>query len=1240
MKDRGGVQIPRSATFISNRTVLAVCFFICCAFPVLAQVQQPPEPVDPSPINGETYYLINRLSGLQVDLNSNSVSPGDKILQNTRSFSSLSQRWAFTKMPDGNWKFSNIQNNLCLDSSSSFTVQNTCTLNTLSQEWTFTYVNNGYNAITNVATGEVLDSVGESASARTQLNQTPLSGSPTPSQQWLFRAAYWRGDDMSTAEVEEYDRSTPAENTANLPWWHDAYLPGQDMLQIFKNAGLNAIRIRPASISTTYQYGDLIYPMSTGPYTKYTVGGGSPTTFPINQTTQVFPLTNPGYGAVETDWSGVDLAVRAKKLGMSVFLNLFYDGNGGNNPGNWVNQPLASLAGSPENPNGGNGQYLVYNYVKQLLEFYRAVGAMPDLVALGNEANLGLFSNLDGSNYTPSGPTMSAAATALQLAGLQAVADAATDTSNPALLGAPVAVPLRCIDIDGTPNIDTFFQGPKSANIPIDVACQSYYPGWGGPMTQAQYNYSPHGNTNGTFKNPQNIEETTMNAEIADPAAGYPVFTAEDGVAYTNVGGDTPLDDYYGSQLRITPNPASRAFEREYYIDLETVQHNATNHMGMGMDCWACESTPMSGDAYSGTGNGNPGQYWLSAQLGFFDNSTSTEPGSEAALDNATLPALMGMGGKTDPTLSYMLVSAINGNILETAAASTAAAAPLDTSPFTGIVSAHQQWQILAQGANVEVYTGPAYNGTSGSNGTILMNNLGDGYFQIVNQNQTAGVNVLDSAGVTQSGSAVVQNPEDVIPTSITGTNASQEWDIMTVGNCGDVPANCTNPPLTTQGDYYMIVNKNSGLVLASAGSAIQQQEPAAASNGDWMVPANKGQLWQIFPVHISAPSIATQLVFDPATPSSISAGATPGIVNVDVENSAGAFIGSSSNSVTLTITGPEGFSQTASASSPAGIASFDLSSLVLNVPGVYTLSAGSAALASATTSLTVTGTSMTVELSSTAITYPASINVTIPIAGSGNVVPTGTVQLFDGALAIATLTLQGNGVAYWYIQPSLSVGVHQLTARYSGDSNYSQGLSPAVILTVTPAPVDLSVSCWNASFPFGGNYTCTNNVSSSAGAPQGVLNYSIDGTPFTATLNYGNAEFTVPTPNAGQHSVTIGFPAQGNFAASTTQTETYLVTQAPTQIQLTPSSYYQSAGTNLTLTVSLTSWSAGKPSTGTVTFYDGTAPLGSSAVGTGGTASLSISTLTVGSHALSARYSGTANFAAATSGTATVQIH
>jgi hypothetical protein len=79
----------------------------------------------------------------------------------------------------------------------------------------------------------------------------------------------------------------------------------------------------------------------------------------------------------------------------------------------------------------------------------------------------------------------------------------------------------------------------------------------------------------------------------------------------------------------------------------------------------------------------------------------------------------------------------------------------------------------------------------------------------------------------------------------------------MTAGNCGDIPANCTSPPLTADGDYYVIVNKATGMVLAAHGTgpnaAIELEAPAAPSNGDWITPANKGQLWQIFPVHITA---------------------------------------------------------------------------------------------------------------------------------------------------------------------------------------------------------------------------------------------------------------------------------------------------------------------------------------------------------------------------------------------------
>ncbi|MGA2421770.1 MAG: RICIN domain-containing protein [Candidatus Acidiferrum sp.] len=83
---------------------------------VSAASQQPAEPTDTVPLNGETYYLLNQLSGLQADLNNNSATAGDNILQSARSFSSLSQRWAFTKLSTGGWRISNLGNHLCLDS--------------------------------------------------------------------------------------------------------------------------------------------------------------------------------------------------------------------------------------------------------------------------------------------------------------------------------------------------------------------------------------------------------------------------------------------------------------------------------------------------------------------------------------------------------------------------------------------------------------------------------------------------------------------------------------------------------------------------------------------------------------------------------------------------------------------------------------------------------------------------------------------------------------------------------------------------------------------------------------------------------------------------------------------------------------------------------------------------------------------------------------------------------------------
>src|ERR1700689_5313245 len=75
--------------------------------PAGSWVQQPAEPVDISPIDGEMYYFINQLSGLQMDLDKDSISSGASILQQSRSFTSLSQRWALTELSTGVWAISN-----------------------------------------------------------------------------------------------------------------------------------------------------------------------------------------------------------------------------------------------------------------------------------------------------------------------------------------------------------------------------------------------------------------------------------------------------------------------------------------------------------------------------------------------------------------------------------------------------------------------------------------------------------------------------------------------------------------------------------------------------------------------------------------------------------------------------------------------------------------------------------------------------------------------------------------------------------------------------------------------------------------------------------------------------------------------------------------------------------------------------------------------------------------------------
>jgi len=293
-----------------------------------------------------------------------------------------------------------------------------------------------------------------------------------------------------------------------------------------------------------------------------------------------------------------------------------------------------------------------------------------------------------------------------------------------------------------------------------------------------------------------------------------------------------------------------------------------------------------------------------------------------------------------------------------------------------------------------------------------------------------------------------------------------------------------------------------------------------------------------------------------------------------------------------------------------------------------------------ATLTLTVYDASLTLQFSSTQLVYPGATNVTVCVTGATSATPSGMVMIEDGTTVLTTQTLQGNGCAYWYISPGLAAGSHSISAVYSGDKTNPGGTSTPTIITVSPVPVNMSVSCWNSSFAYGANYQCTVSASSNAGSAQGLITYSYDGgTPIAVPLSNGNAQFIIAKPPVGNQSVGVAYAQQANYAAASPQTENFVVTAAPVNVSLTPSTSRANIGTSVTFQVSVSSWSAGPPNNnGSVAFYDGATLLATVPINSMGQSSYTTSTLPSGSQTITATYSGGTNYASG-SGSATITL-
>jgi hypothetical protein len=290
---------------------------------------------------------------------------------------------------------------------------------------------------------------------------------------------------------------------------------------------------------------------------------------------------------------------------------------------------------------------------------------------------------------------------------------------------------------------------------------------------------------------------------------------------------------------------------------------------------------------------------------------------------------------------------------------------------------------------------------------------------------------------------------------------------------------------------------------------------------------------------------------------------------------------------------------------------------------------------------LTVFAPTVTMGISTQTQTYQQWTNFVIGPIFTGSRIPTGSVTLYDNGAPVVTLPLGGNGLAYYTANP-FNVGPNVMTASYSGDSHFAAGVASPVTITVKPAPVNFQASCWGGT-PWTVLYQCTVNVSASTTTiPGGNITYSLDGaTPTTVALSGGNAAFTVPTvPAMGNHTLTINYAAQGNFAAGTTITKTFTTLQGQTQLLVYPSNYNPAAGSSITLAGTATTPSSGIPP-GSITLYDGAVAIGTAPITAGtGAVTYTVTNIARGSHTYSAKYAGSTNYAAATSASSVVTAH